>query len=166
MKNRSINMLIVALLVIGAMAVTLIVFIMDAKESFPEDITVVEDGVTETILPVRDLMLNPTESREYSVNLFCKASGGYHVYLDFEETEDGGMKPFVDVTVKVDGELLYEGKLDALLAPDAKTVDCEVELYAEEARVFTVTYTMPRDVGNEAQGTYSDFDLSLKIEKS
>jgi hypothetical protein len=32
--------------------------------------------------------------------------------------------------------------------------------------VFTVTYTMPRDVGNEAQGTYSDFDLTLKIKKN
>lgn len=165
MKNRSANILIFAMLFIGIMATMLIIFLADAKEKFPEEITVVEDGVTESILPIRDLMLNPTESREYSVNLFCRASGGYYIYLDFEETEDGGMKPFVDVTVKVDGEVLYEGKLDALLAPDAAAVECEAELYADEPRVFTVTYTMPRDVGNEAQGTYSDFDLNLKIKK-
>ena len=157
-------MLIISLLVIGIMATLLIVFLADAKEKFPKEITVEENGVTESILPIRDLMLNPTESREYSVNLFCRASGGYYIFLDFEETEDGGMKPFVDVAVKVDGELLYEGKLDALLAPDAAVI--EAELYADEPRVFAVTYTMPRDVGNEAQGTYSDFDLTLKIKKN
>ena len=80
------------------------------------EITVKENGVTESILEVRDLKLNPTESMEYDVNLLCDASGMYHISLDYNETEDGGMKPFVDVTVKVGGEQVYEGKLEELSA--------------------------------------------------
>ncbi len=98
-------MLIVGIILLSLMAVMLVVFLWDAEEKFPKEITVSADGVTESILPIRDLHLNPTETKEYNVNLFCRASGGYNVYLDFEETEDGGMKPFVDVAVKVDGFL-------------------------------------------------------------
>lgn len=166
MKNKSVNILIVSFLLIGIMAVMLITFLGKAKEDFPENITVSSDGVTESILAVRDLKLSPTESKEYSVNLVCAASGSYHIYLDYEEKEDGGMKPFVDVTVKFDGEVVYEGELAALLRDDGELIQFEGELHAEEPLVVSICYLMPYDVGNEAQGTYADFDIHLKIEKS
>lgn len=166
MKNKSINILIVSFLLTGIMAVMLITFLGKAKEDFPENITVSADGVTESILAVRDLKLSPTESKEYSVNLVCAASGSYHIYLDYEEKEDGGMKPFVDVTVKFGDEVIYEGELAALLADDGDLIKFEGELHAEEPLVVSICYLMPYDVGNEAQGTYADFDIHLRIEKS
>ena len=69
MKAKSLGILVVALLLLTAISVTLVVFIEYAKEKFPEDITVSSEGVTESILPIRDLRLNPSESREYRVNL-------------------------------------------------------------------------------------------------
>ena len=168
MKNRSVNMLIVALLLLAALSVTLFVFLADAKEKFPKEITVDADGVSETVLTVRDLHLNPTESREYSINLFCAASGMYDVSLDYEETVDGGLKHFVNVTVKADGVTVYEGALSDLLNGTA-TVCFNGELRekrTQEPLVLTITYHMPRSVGNEAQGTYADFDVNLKIVKS
>ncbi len=143
----------------------LITFLGKAKEDFPENITVSEDGVTESILAVRDLKLCPTESKEYSVNLVCAASGSYHISLDYEEKKNGGMKPFVDVTVKFNGEVVYEGELAALL-DSGELIQFEGELHAEEPLVVSICYLMPYDVGNEAQGTYADFDIHLKIEKS
>lgn len=165
MKNKNINMLIVGLLLLGLMAVMLIVFLGKAKEDFPKNITANENGVTESILAVRDLKLNPTESKEYSVNLVCAASGSYHIYLDYEEKEDGGMKPFIDVTVKFDDEVIYEGELAALLDGD-EVIQFEGELHETEPLVVSICYLMPYDIGNEAQGTYADFDIHLKIEKS
>ena len=100
-KQIRVNVLIFGLLIIGAMAVVLLVLLHQAKEEFPERITVTEDGVTDSILPIRDLKLHPSESKEYSVNLVCLASGFYHIYLNFEETQDGGMKQFVNVSVSV-----------------------------------------------------------------
>ena len=73
--------MIVALLLLAAMAVILGVFLWQAKQNFPRNIKVREDGVTEGIMTVRDLKLHPAESREYSVDLFCEASGSYYISL-------------------------------------------------------------------------------------
>lgn len=166
MKNRSVNILIVALLLLALMSVMILVFLEKAHDDFPNDITVVEDGVTESILPVRDLMLNPTESKEYSVNLYCAASGSYYVYLDYEETEDGGMKHFVDVTVKAGDTVVYEGKLDKIIDDPNEIIQFEGQLKAKEPLTISITYLMPSEIGNEAQGTYSDFDIHLTIKKT
>ena len=165
MKNKSINILIVSLLLLAVMAVVLITFLTKAKEDFPKNITVDSDGVTESILPVRDLMLNPTESKEYSVNLVCDASGSYLITLDYVEKVDGGMKHFVDVTVTCGDIILYNGSLSNLLDTDT-VLEMEGELQSEDPLVLTFRYEMPRGVGNEAQGTHSDFDIVLKIAKT
>ena len=168
MKNRSINMLIVSLLLLGVFSVILTVFLWQAKEDFPKDITVDEGGVTETILAVRDLKLNPTESKEYSVNLFCAASGGYDISLDYEETVNGRLKQFVSVTIKANDTVVYEGGLMALLDGN-EVIRFNGELRNkkdEKPLVLTIIYHMPRSVGNEAQGTYADFDIHLSIKKS
>ena len=164
MKNRSINMLIVGLLVLGLLATALIAFLIKAKENFPKNIKVRENGVTESILPIRDLKLTPSESKEYSVDLVCDASGLYHIYLDFEELTDGGMKPFVHVSVSADGALIYEGELAALLDGD-EVLYFQGDLFATDPLVLTICYLMPYEIGNEAQGTYADFDIHLKIKK-
>jgi len=164
MKNKSINILIVSFLLIGMMAVMLITFLEETKQNLAENIKVSENGVTESVQTVRDLKLNPTESKAYSVNLVCSATGSYRIRLDYEEQRDGGMKPFVDVTVKLDGEVIYEGKLIALL-DNGEEIEFIGELQEKEPLVVTICYLMPRDVGNEAQGTYADFDVHFNIEK-
>ncbi|MBR5140665.1 MAG: hypothetical protein IKV16_06370 [Clostridia bacterium] len=165
MKNRSINILIVAIFLLTLMSITLVFFLQKAEEDFPKDIRVKQDGVTQTILPIRDLRLNPTESKEYTVDLFCAASGSYNVSLDYTEMADGGMKPFVNVIVRVNGALMYEGGLDSLLTTD-EVISFETELSADDPVVLSLTYLMPREIGNEAQGTYSDFNILLSIKKT
>lgn len=165
MKNRSINILIVAFIVIGMMAVALIFFLDKAEEDFSKDITVSEEGVTESILSVKELKLNPTESREYSINLVCTASGTYEITLDYEEKSDGGMKHFIEVTVKANESIVYEGGLQELLDSDKKIV-FESELHEKEQLPISISYHMPREVGNEAQRTYADFDVHLEIKKA
>lgn len=167
MKTRNVSIIIVALLVLVMMAVMLIVLIEKAHEDFPKDITVDSDGEIESILPVRDLRLNPTESKGYNVNLFCLASGSYYVFLDYQEKEDGGMKEFVDVTVTCGDLTVYSGTLAELLDGDM-ILEFEGELRSKDKPplVLSFEYEMPGSVGNEAQGTYSDFDIEIKIKKS
>ena len=165
MKNKSLGMLVVVMLLLVLMAVVVNVFLGKAKEDFPNDITVKESGVTESIMEMRDLKLNPTESKEYEVNLFCAASGEYDITLDYEELADGGMKPFVDVTVTVGEEKIYEGRLEELLS-EGMTVEFVGVLEAKDPLTVTFNYLMPYDIGNEAQGPYSDFDVHIKIKKT
>lgn len=165
MKKKSINILITALLLLGIVAVVLFVFLAYADEVFDDNLRVSENGVTTHIMEVRNLRLNPAESREYTVNLICEASGGYRVFLDYEEIKDGGMKDFVNVTVKCNGSTVYEGPLKELLDTD-KVVEFFATLEADDPVPISVKYKMPYETGNEAQETYSDFNVKLTIKKS
>lgn len=164
MKNRSVNILIVALLLLAVMSVVLIVFVEHAHDRFKENITVSADGVTESVQVVRDLKLSPTETKEYSVNLVCEASGDYYISIDYTEKQDGGMKSFVNVTVSLGEEVMYEGSLIELLDAD-KVIDFEGTLEADDPLPVTIRYEMPYDVGNEAQGTTADFKVKFSIKK-
>lgn len=165
MKNKSINMLIVAFVLIAIFSITLTVYIFQAREDFDDDITVSESGVTEAIFKERSLKLVPTEKKELDVNLFCKASGEYHVTIDFIEAADGDMKHFVNVSVLCNGESVYEGNLAKLLDDPDEKVLFDSELYSKDPTVVTIRYEMPYETGNEAQGTTADFDVRFTINK-
>lgn len=165
MKNKSMNILIVALLLLSLMSITLIVFLDDAHNRFKQDITVNAGGVTEEIMAVRDLHLNPTESREYSVNFTCAASGLYDFAIEYIEEKDGGMKNFVNVNVRFGDELLYSGRLADLFLEDV-VLEFQGELHATEPVTVKFSYGMPYEVGNEAQGTSADFDIRFTVSKA
>ena len=164
MNKKTLNILIVALLVLGAMACMLIAFTANAREDFPESVKVKRNGETQEVFAVRDLKLTPSESKEYEIDLVCDASGAYDIALEYQEQHDGGMKRYVDVTVQANGETVYEGKLAKLLDGGEK-IELQGTLYAQEPLVLKIIYTMPYETGNEAQGTSADFDLCLKIQK-
>lgn len=165
MKNRSINMLIVATIVLTAMSIMLLLFLNDAHNTFEGDITVNEYGVTETVIPIRDLTLTPGDQKDYDVNVYCKATGSYHVSIDVIEDKDGGMKKFVNVKILSDGAQIYEGALTELIDDDLIII-FDAELDDSRPTVLTFIYEMPLDTGNEAQGTFSDFDIQVNINKN
>lgn len=165
MNVKHSNIIIVAMLLFAVLSIMLIVFLNQAHEDFKNDITVSASGVTEKTLTVRDLKLTPTQQTEFDVGLTCAASGSYNISLDYIEQRDGGMKHFIDVVVKYNGEVVYEGNLLELLDGD-EIVRFEGVLEEKEPCTITIVYEMPIDVGNEAQGTSADFDIRLRIEKS
>ena len=163
-KNRSLNMLIVGMLLLCAVSITLAVFLYDAHDEFDDRIVVTEDGVTETIIPVRNLTLVPTETKEYSVDFYCAASGTYEFDVSYEETEDGGMKSFVNVSVTFDDEIIYQGSLKELLDTDT-VIEFDGYLNDDDPVRVLFSYEMPYEIGNEAQGTWSDFNIAFAIKK-
>ena len=164
MNKKTVFIIISALLMLGLMASMLLMLMMKAHVNFPKNIKVREDGVTEDVFAIRDLQLCPTESKEYEIDLFCDASGDYNITMAYGERKQGTMKHYVDVVVKANGETVYQGKLSKLI--DGKEiVSFDGTLLAEHPLTVTVTYTMPYETGNEAQGTSADFDIHLKIQK-
>ena len=164
MKTKSLNILIVALLLLGLMSVTLIIFLNEAHENFPDSVVINADDRSESVYTVQNLRLTPTQAREYEVNLVCDASGSYNIFLEYEETYDGGMKDFVDVTVTCHDRIIYQGPLSRLLNGDMR-VEFEGELKSKDPLVVKIRYEMPKDTGNEAKGTSTDFDVRIIIEK-
>lgn len=167
MTKKSYFILVVAMLIVTMMSVMLFVMIEHAHDTFEDRITVSANGVTESVIPVRNLALNPGLSKEYQVNLVCMASGHFLINLDYEETHDGGMKHFINVKVLCDGkdEPVYYGPLTDLLDKDV-TIDFDSDLYEKDPIAIKFIYEMPITIGNEAQGTSADFDIHLSVEKS
>ena len=158
MSRLGITVLIVSLCVLAATGGLLAANTQIAHEEFEENITLSKEGATNATLCVQNLTLCPSTSRTYTVHLKCKASGTYRILLDYEEKNDGGLKPFVNVTVRVGGEDAWQGTLAELL--DGQTVPTLTgELQAKEPFDVQVIYTMPEQVGNEAQDTFSDFEI-------
>ena len=165
MKTKTFGVLITALLILSSISVVFITFITDTHDNFEENVTVKSEGITNTVITVNDLKLNPSGQCEYTINLVCAASGDFDVTLDYMETENGGMKSFVYVNVSADGETVYNGTLSELLDTETK-INFKAYLTAKQPVLIKIIYEMPENVGNEAQGTYSDFKINLSIVKN
>ena len=75
------------------------------------------------------------------------------------------MKEFVNVRVSCDGTEVFFGSLNGLFE-EGSHVEFESELSGEHPVVLSVVYEMPREIGNEAQGTYADFNIHLQVKKT
>lgn len=165
MKKHTYYIIIVAMLLLIAFSIMLIIFLHNADEIYEGNIRVRENDVTETTIPVRDLVMNPGVEKEYHVDLICDATGSYFIHIDFEEKKDGGMKDFVEVTILSNDKRVYQGPLTALL-DDKLIFEFIGELDESEPHVLTFKYMMPLETGNEAQGTSSNFDIHIVIKKA
>lgn len=164
MSKLATTILVAALCLLAAMGGLLAAHTQLAHEDFEENITVSKEGTTTSTVEIHDLALLPATSRTYTVHLRCKASGTYRVSLAYEEKANGGLKPFVNVTVKAGDEIMWNGTLQALL--NGKTIPgFSAELQAEDPFDVQVIYEMPQEVGNEAKDTFADFDVHFTIEK-
>lgn len=164
MSKHAITVLIVALCILAVMGGLLAAYTQLAHEDFEENITVSKEGRTTSTVEVNNLVLYPATSRTYTVHLRCKASGTYHISLSYEEKNNGGLKPFVNVTVKAGGQTQWSGTLEDLLAGNA-TPTFSGELQEKDSFDVQIIYEMPGEVGNEAQDTFADFDVHFTIEK-
>lgn len=102
------------------------------------------------------LGLLPGESCEYTVKLTTELVEVSTVSFDFTETDDSLMKDYVYVTVEAKGEKIYTALLADCLS--GETVIFDYEKLTDE---FKIIYTMPADVGNEAQSTEARFELLI-----
>ena len=131
-------------------------------ENFFKDPSVDFDtgGVSE-VVSVDGLALVPGKEREFSFQLKCRDSGEYQVGLMLTEKADGGLKPFVNVQVELDGKTILNGNLEEIMGSSAIVLD-EYE-FSRESVDLVITYMMPAEIGNEAMGTSADFDMHILI---
>lgn len=161
--SRLLTITIALLTLVGvAFGIVLIKSHGDFKKN--ADIIVSED---ETI-KVKDFDVSltgfyPGKSQEYGISLVCKAEGGYKITLSFKKTGDGTLENYIDTEVSVGGESKETNLLKNYL--EGEEVFFSEDLDSKEPLIINVKYTMPLDVGDEAQNAVTNFDLTVKIEK-
>ena len=161
--NKFITFLFIAVAVLSVLLVGLLVYIFVIKQNVLDDVIIVRDGVNEVELVVDDLELVPGTVKKYDIVMKAKDSGNYALSIIYNETLDGGMKPFVDVQILYGEEEIYNGSLSYLIS--GKEVLKEMSF--DRGRMYKVTfiYSMSESVGNEAQRTTTSFDINVAIMK-
>ena len=162
-RRRTLRILILALCIYALVGIIAFLFIAIAHDDYRKEITIEVDDTPSAVLDMSWLDINPGESFEYVVNLKCRANGDYSVNFSFGENTRGGLEDFVEVELEC-GEISYNGDLSALIDTDRSfTFDCY--LSGESKTKILIRYSMPYEVGNDAQGTFADFSVLLTTSK-
>ncbi len=163
-KTKSITILFISLALMSVMAISLIGYFTGGAEKLSETVIVEGDGVVDKTLSVSSLTLNPGEEVEYEILLKSEIDGSFTVSLDFIEMVDGGLNSFVNVEISSNDNAVHDGTLRDLLSSTA--ISFEEILDAKAPVKIKITYKMPVETGNEAQGTTASFNIRLIIQKS
>ena len=107
-----------------------------------------------TIVEFESLGLSPGEKCEYTVELYVDALEPIGISLDFKELYESPMKNYVYVSIEVREETVYRSLLADCLDGEEIILD-----YEELDGNFKIIYSMPSEVGNEAQNTDAHFEL-------
>ncbi len=123
-----------------------------------------EERVTGNTVKTNLSGLAPTFSETYEVKLKLVDGGEYTFGLDFSETKDGGLKNYVDVTVKDGATTVAEGTLAELLG--GGKVNYTKSLSDGGTLTLKFVYTMQQDVTDEAAGGASAaFNIKIGIKE-
>lgn len=159
MKKRYI--LALALIAAIIFGIVLVIVQCNADESFVRNVTLSENGVTQEELTFSASGLKPGDRRDYTLNLKCNVDGTYAIDLAFSEEKDGGLRNFITVTLTYEGSRA-EYTLDELF--NGQIVDFNCDIASAPAEIHLI-FTMPSEVGNEAQGADTDFIVILTAER-
>lgn len=130
-----------------------------AHENFPNEIKLSKNGKVQETLTIDNLDLCPGAVDERVLTMTCDADGDYGVSLDFNLKENGELARFIVVDLQCNGQN-FQFKLDELFAEN-KTVEFDCTLYSEKKTEIIIRYTLPLEVGDEAQGADVIFDIDL-----
>jgi hypothetical protein len=116
------------------------------------------DGDTKKIT-FESLALIPGEQCAYDIELDYEVQKQYDLILDFHELEEKTLKDFARVRIESAGVSIY----DELLATafEDENIRFPVDFAKEMNTAFKITYYMPIEVGDEAQGAEALFELRL-----
>lgn len=117
------------------------------------------EGAGGKIVTFSDLTMIPGESSKYCLLLSSEVEDEFEITLHFSEIDDKLLKEFAYVRIENGDELLCDKRLSEVLLGEPLT--CTRKLSNKTEADIRITYYLPEDVGNEAQGTAAEFELMI-----
>ncbi len=151
--NKLKFILIIISIILTLTGVVLFTTIHDNNEL--KENTVIEiDGATTKTLKAKIDRLYPGKTEDYVISFTGDNIKDYLITLDFNGDNDGTLKNFIEVKIKTN-ESSINKTLNELLEGDLISLGTGVT-------EITISYTMPIEVGNEAQGVSVVFYIELE----
>ncbi len=162
--KKSISILILSLAVLVFVGMMLFVVTSTLQNEFVRSIRLQANGITQEKMEITGLNLKPGDTREYELNYSCSGGGSYDLSFVFNSAGEGGMEKFIVVEVE-NGDRKVTVPFSDLLKDDN---GIELTLRLDEKLKDTVymRFSMPREVGNEAQGLTADFCVVMTAKHS
>ncbi|MBQ8850432.1 MAG: hypothetical protein IJ011_08895 [Clostridia bacterium] len=125
-------------------------------------IGVAVDGDGETV-EFRDIVLHPGEAMEYELLLTHEAGGESVITLDFVDSApediENNLISYINVEIILNGESRGVMPLTEAIEKDIPSISCELD--DKEPVVLKVIYSMPLEIGNEAENAEGYIDLVI-----
>lgn len=159
-KVRALIYIMAVMIIFGATLTIIMLFRSCGGGNQNIYVKIGETNVTQ-IQPIKLRGLYPGSKEEYTLNITAEIPTRYNIDFMFKTIEDGGLRDFIDVEVTFDNVMLYNGTLSDLLDSDDVKVGIETNLDERIPIQIKISYKMPREVGNEAQGKSILFDINI-----
>lgn len=161
MKKVNRIMIVILVLLIGV-GLGLLIWLLCSNDTVVRKVELRSDGETREELSFSAENILPGNTREYTIIVHSGEGGEYDVTFACKDVTGGELWKYLDFGLEYNGtkkELAF-GDLVA-----GTKLSFEVEMKKGGTAEFTVTYTMPREVGNEAQYETTDFTLLLTAQR-
>ncbi len=162
--KKSIGVLLVSFAALILAGLILFVVVTSRQNEFSKSIRLQANGTTEEKMEITGLNFKPGDNREYELTYSCTDGGKYDLTFVFKTTKAGGMEPFISVELE-NGDRKVTVPLKDVLEDER---GIETTLYFEKKKKESVylRFSMPIEVGNEAQGTTADFQVIMTAKHS
>lgn len=158
-REKIITWIMASLCVLSLVAVGVTVYMLtrdDVEYSFNIEI----DG-EEEVLEFTGLGLIPGGEVSYTAAIHDALNIDSDIYLVFDAEEPQPLADYVYAKVIVDGEVLCDRLLSALLARDSTTISCHLPKGGMQE--IEIIYYMPIDVGDEAKNAKASFSIIVTV---
>lgn len=155
LSNKFKMFLTVASLVVSFAGIGIGIGINSNKDLENNTTVEVEDGKVET-LKVEVLDFYPGKKVDYTIKFNNGSAENYYATIDFHNCDDGNLKDYIDVKISDNNNDLFFMKLNEILNEEKLSLGKNIEY-------ISIEYSMPEDVGNEAQGTSVTFFVDIEI---
>lgn len=154
-KKRLTNLTLIVLSVVILLGVGLIVYFLGADKHVIK-ISIAPDESREVLFD--ELCLRPGESGDYTLRLSSEYAKKYQLTLRFDDQNSSlTLKDYAYVRMEQDGKTLCDRRLSELFEQEAMKL--AIDFTDGENNDIYVSFYMPAEVGNEAQGAEADFKL-------
>lgn len=148
--------LIILLACLVVFGIVLTSVMLANRNTVQDSIILKGDGVIQEELNIELGSMYPGESREYTVSLQNTTEKRYDIGISFAPGETVTLAEYVDLEIICGNTTLIKATLSEFLYGEEITFAMEAET---ETLVFR--YSIPLNVGNEAQSAAAEFDITI-----
>lgn len=154
--------ILVASVITTVLCCSILSFYAYSKDDTP--LIILKDGESAEQVRIELDNFAPGVEKNYKFEFKAEKKGDYSIEVDFEETKTGELKKYLEVVIKVNGEVLCFTDLNKLFNGE-KEIKIEEDFIKNEILEFEICYKMPATVGNEAENAEADFNMIIKMAK-